>query len=166
MWRRTTTLLLVLLLLNPSVPATAAGKFSPSFSAQYLSLSEDLGGRLSSLKTITEVNSYVNSFPYRSDPDQYGQEYTASATEFLTNGGGDCEDYVLAKAAILIRNKIAPLRDLRILIVHVPGSPSNHAVLAVKRNGRFLLLDNRYPFVIDPKEIPLEYELVDIIAFS
>jgi len=44
------------------------------------------------------VNDYVNSFPYLDDVS-LGEWKTPS--EFLSDGGGDCEDYAVYKIAIL-----------------------------------------------------------------
>lgn len=166
--RKLFSILLVLSFLLVSSPSVAAEGFSQTLTSKLVSLPDELSGRLTHLKSVSQVNDYVNSFPYRPDPEQYGREYIASAREFLVNGGGDCEDYVIAKAALLIKNKVAKREDLRIMIVHVPGSPSNHAVLLIKRFGYFLMLDNRFDFVIrlDADSPDYGYEYLDIIHFS
>src|SRR5262245_54466770 len=60
----------------------------------------------------------------------------------LRAGAGDCEDYAILKYAALRELGIAP-DDLRLMIVHDIRHSSNHAILAVRNEKQWLILDNR-----------------------
>jgi hypothetical protein len=55
---------------------------------------------------------------------------------------GDCEDYAIAKFVALREIGFAE-DDLRLVIVHDRGNNEDHAVAAVRYEGRWLILDNR-----------------------
>jgi predicted transglutaminase-like cysteine proteinase len=99
---------------------------------------------------IGEINRAVNlAVAATSDKIQYGMEDKwASPLMTFTSGRGDCEDYVLAKYAALRAAGFAP-DDLRFLIVHLPHSKTDHAVLSVRHDGRWLILDNRRFAMLD-----------------
>jgi hypothetical protein len=58
------------------------------------------------------------------------------------SGAGDCEDYAIAKYAVLIQLGV-PSDDLRLLVVYDRDSLENHAVTALRFEQRWLILDNR-----------------------
>jgi predicted transglutaminase-like cysteine proteinase len=94
---------------------------------------------------IEVVNSWVNSaIRYTSDYAQHGvvDQWTAPLAT-LAAARGDCEDYAIAKYAILYASGI-PARDLRLLLVRDRAVNQDHAVVAVRDNGRWLILDNRH----------------------
>ena len=66
-------------------------------------------------------------------------------------GKRDCEDYAIAKYAAL-RDAGTPARDLRLLVVRDTTARTNHAVLAARQDGRWLLLDNRWRRLIPDHE--------------
>ena len=85
------------------------------------------------MATLKRVNSHVNrSIKPRNDSG--ADVWNASATS------GDCEDYVLAKRAALIRAGV-PSSSLRIAYVKTKRG-EGHAILVVKTNGKDLVLDN------------------------
>jgi len=56
-----------------------------------------------SLAFLRAVNAYVNSSKYIPDLDAYGQfDHWASLEEFVASGGGDSEDFALAKYSLLV----------------------------------------------------------------
>src|SRR6202022_861442 len=63
---------------------------------------------------------------------------------------GDCEDYAIVKFAALREAGIADA-DLRLLVVHEPGAESEHAVVSVRLDGRWLILDNRRLTMMEDK---------------
>lgn len=95
-----------------------------------------------SFYSIKDVNDYVNSYPYKYDKDLYGRDYLATAKEFFENGGGDCEDYAVAKAALILGLDIAQPDEVELWVLYkVPESL--HAVLAVKAgDNEYFVLDN------------------------
>lgn len=94
---------------------------------------------------LEEVNRQINtSIRYVSDMAQHGEPDRWSAPlAALAAGRGDCEDYAIAKYVIL-REAGYPLADLRFLLVRDKLARDDHAVLAARFEGRWLLLDNRF----------------------
>ncbi len=96
-----------------------------------------------SLRLLREVNGWVNR---RVDfvEDNIGgapAEIWQNAAESLNLGRGDCEDYALAKLALLAALGF-DREDLFLVIARDLVARSHHAVLAVRVNGRFVILDN------------------------
>jgi predicted transglutaminase-like cysteine proteinase len=99
---------------------------------------------------IGEINRAVNlAIAAASDKSQYSTEDKwASPLTTFTSGRGDCEDYALAKYAAL-RAAGVDDADLRLLIVRLPRSQTDHAVLSIRHEGRWLVLDNRRFAMLD-----------------
>ena len=74
-----------------------------------------------------------------------------SAADTLNRGRGDCEDYALLKYALLREAGFAE-DDLRLAIVRLPLLQQDHAVLAVRLEGRWLVLDNRRFAMLDARD--------------
>ncbi len=96
------------------------------------------------LARLGEINRAINlAIRPMSDLANYGEvDVWASPLATLARGAGDCEDYAIAKMAAL---KAAGVRseDLRLVILRETARPEDHAVLAVRLNERWLVLDNR-----------------------
>lgn len=107
---------------------------------------------------IYKVNRLVNSIPYAYDFDQFGvEEYWQTPLEFLLNGKGDCEDYAILKY-YLLRELGYKDEDLRIVGLLVgSGRDNGHAVLLVRKNDKWFLLDNRYSRILMVDDIPEKY---------
>ncbi len=103
---------------------------------------------------IEEVNRSINAaIRYMSDLTQHGvPDLWSAPLATLTSGLGDCEDYVLAKYAILREAGVAT-DDLRILLVRDRSIRLDHAVLAARHEGRWLILDNRYLALAEDSEL-------------
>lgn len=55
------------------------------------------------MEKLRKINSYVNKVAFVDDETQWGlDDYWATPVEFLASGGGDCEDFALAKYFSLI----------------------------------------------------------------
>ena len=93
---------------------------------------------------LAQVNREINlAISYTSDMAQYGVlDYWASPIETLTNGAGDCEDYAIAKYAVL-RLLGIPEQHLQLVIVREQRSHQLHAVLEVMYGGTWRILDSR-----------------------
>jgi predicted transglutaminase-like cysteine proteinase len=93
---------------------------------------------------LETVNRLVNrAIVYTSDLAQHGAPDVWSAPlASLRSGRGDCEDYAIAKYALL-REAGIPEQDLRILLVRDRSIREDHAVLAVKDYDGWVILDNR-----------------------
>ena len=69
------------------------------------------------LNKIKNVNDFFNQIPYKTDVVHWKkQDYWATPFEFMGTGGGDCEDYAIAKYFSLIKLGI-PDEKLRITYV-------------------------------------------------
>ena len=95
------------------------------------------------LSRLEAVNAYVNArVAFTNDSRQYGvADRWSSANETLARGRGDCEDFALAKLAMLRRAGFAD-RDLYFVVLKYLARRADHAVLVVRSGGRFLVLDN------------------------
>ena len=93
--------------------------------------------------TLDAVNRFVNArVAFTDDSRQYGvADRWSSASETLARGRGDCEDYAIAKLALLRRAGFAD-RDLYFVVLKDLARRADHAVLVVRSGGRFLVLDN------------------------
>lgn len=96
------------------------------------------------LKKLEVVNHFFNLLEYRSDIHQWGREdYWATPLEFLVAGGGDCEDYTVAKYFTLIELGVP---DDKLLITYVKHLQLNvaHMVLSYYPTPEStpLILDN------------------------
>jgi predicted transglutaminase-like cysteine proteinase len=115
----------------------------------------DEARRHEGLARIDIVNRAINAaIRYTSDFAQFGVADKWSAPlATLGSGMGDCEDYAIAKYMVLEQAGIAS-DDLRLLLVRDRMAGQDHAVLAVRHSGRWLILDNRHAILQDAAEIP------------
>jgi predicted transglutaminase-like cysteine proteinase len=103
---------------------------------------------------IGVVNRAINlSIKPMSDLAQWGVPDRWSAPlETLATGRGDCEDYAIAKYVALSEAGIGE-DDLRLVIVRDLGLAEDHAILAVRDGGKWLLLDNRRLSLLEDNEL-------------
>jgi predicted transglutaminase-like cysteine proteinase len=101
-----------------------------------------------------EINRAVNlAVRAVSDEAQYREaDVWASPLATFGRGAGDCEDYAIAKLAALRLAGFAAA-DLRILIVRDVVRGEDHAVAAVRLDGRWLTLDNRRMAMVEDADI-------------
>ena len=104
---------------------------------------------------IAMINRSVNqAIRYVSDFEQHGvADKWSSPLESLAAGIGDCEDYAIAKFALLREAGIAE-KDLKVLLVRDTAVRQDHAVLAVRLDGRWLVLDNRHAMLSESRDLP------------
>ena len=103
---------------------------------------------------LGEINRALNlAIRPVSDLKQYGEiDVWASPLATLARGGGDCEDYAIAKFVALRLAGIAP-DDLRIVIMHDTIHGEDHAVAAARLDGHWLTLDNRRMAMVEDSDI-------------
>ncbi len=106
------------------------------------------------LARIGIVNRSVNAaVRYVSDDQQHGlADVWSSPLATLASGAGDCEDYAIAKYMLLRQLGVAEA-DLMLLLVRDNAVRQDHAVLGVRVDGRWLVLDNRQARVLDPDQL-------------
>jgi predicted transglutaminase-like cysteine proteinase len=109
----------------------------------------------SGIARIDVVNRSINAaIRYMSDQQQYGVVDKWSAPlATLTSGYGDCEDYAIAKYVALKEAGVAA-EDLRLLLVRDRAAYQDHAVLAVRNDGQWLVLDNRHVMLNETARLP------------
>ena len=73
-------------------------------------------------------------------------------SDTLTRGRGDCEDFALAKRAML-RAAGVPDKDLYLVVLKDLSRRADHAVLVVRAAGRFLVLDNGTHRIVDSADV-------------
>ena len=121
---------------------------------RFLAMLDEAGARTDRAAQIAVVNRVVNSsVRYMSDLAQYGElDRWSSPLETFATGRGDCEDYAIAKYVALREIGFAS-GDLRVVLVNDTRARQDHAVLAVRQDGRWLILDNRQSFATADGEI-------------
>lgn len=105
------------------------------------------------------VNQRVNdAIRYQSDSAQWGvvdlwsAPLDANNTGSFSTGFGDCEDFAIAKYVALREAGVAA-DQLRILLVHDNFARLDHAVLAARDDGHWLILDNRWMALVEDTEV-------------
>ncbi|WP_444769000.1 transglutaminase-like cysteine peptidase [Rhodopseudomonas sp. NSM] len=100
------------------------------------------------------VNRAVNqAIRYVNDDRQHGvADRWTSPLQTLRSGIGDCEDYAIAKYALL-RAAGAGEADLKLVLVRDLAVRQDHAVLAVRLDGRWLVLDNRRATLMEGRDL-------------
>ena len=103
---------------------------------------------------LEAVNSYVNArVRFVDDRIQFGvADRWLAASETLNRGRGDCEDFALAKRAMLRAAGVAD-KDLYLVVLKDLSRRADHAVLVVRANGRFLVLDNGTDRIVDSSDV-------------
>lgn len=103
---------------------------------------------------LEAVNGYVNArVRFTDDRVQFGvADRWMGPSETLARGRGDCEDFALAKRAML-RAAGVPDKDLYLVVLKDLSRRADHAVLVARANGRFLVLDNGTDRIVDSSDI-------------
>jgi predicted transglutaminase-like cysteine proteinase len=102
---------------------------------------------------IAEINRAVNlSIKTMADSVQHGIDdvWSAPLATFAA-GAGDCEDYAIAKYVALRQSGTAS-DNLRLVIVRDVRRGLNHAVVGVRFDGEWLILDNRHMVLVKATE--------------
>ncbi|WP_076860666.1 transglutaminase-like cysteine peptidase [Bradyrhizobium mercantei] len=125
----------------------------PPNAAQFLRLINAVKSK-SGRERLNEANRAVNqAVRYVSDFAQHGEadRWTAPLATFAT-GKGDCEDYAIAKYIALSEAGFAR-EDLRLVLGRDRAIRQDHAVLAARLDGHWLILDSRRSDLIDDGEL-------------
>lgn len=89
---------------------------------------------------LGETNRAIN-LSIRATDDGIDDVWSSPLATFA-RGAGDCEDYAIAKLAALRLAGVAA-GDLRLVVVRDVRAGEEHAVVAAKLDGHWLVLDNR-----------------------
>ena len=124
----------------------------PSNAAQFLRLITALSSK-SGREKLDEANRGVNAaIRYVSDYTQHGEadRWSTPLATFAT-AKGDCEDYAIAKYVALTAAGFSR-DDLQLVLVRDRAIRQDHAVLAARLDGRWLILDNRFSALMEDSE--------------
>lgn len=108
------------------------------------------GGKAGWSDPLVAVNRWVNGYVRYLD-DANGDRW-ASAADTLRYRIGDCEDFAIAKMALLQHMGI-PADDMFLIVVRPMQGRGDHAVLAVRREGVTYILDNRTDRVLSDRQV-------------
>ena len=113
----------------------------------------ELGRQRQGRARLGAINRAVNmSIRPMSDWARHGvDDFWSSPLATLEAGAGDCEDYALVKYVALLEAGIKP-DDLRLFIVWHSRHRTAHAVLAVRLDEEWLLLDNMTLILVRAQE--------------
>ena len=110
------------------------------------------------LAKIALINATINALiDYEPDRNQWGvaDKWTAPFVNkkgAFETGHGDCEDYALAKY-VALRQAGVRSEDVRMVLVHDNAVRADHAILTVRYDKRWLILDNRWDKLVEDKEL-------------
>jgi predicted transglutaminase-like cysteine proteinase len=134
----------------------------PAAARRFLSIVE-LGRGSQGRARLGIINRAVNlTIKPASDWSQYGvEDFWSSPLATLDARAGDCEDYAIVKYVVLLEIGIAP-DDLRLVIVRDLKQQINHVVVAIRWDGRWLILDNRTLIIANAEEL-LHYQALLVL---
>jgi predicted transglutaminase-like cysteine proteinase len=121
---------------------------------EIVKVAETQGG----LAKIAFINAVINAMiDYESDRAQWGvaDEWTlpfVNKKGAFETGHGDCEDYALGKY-VALRQAGVRAEDVRMVLVHDYAVGVDHAILTVRYDKRWLILDNRWDKLVEDKEL-------------
>jgi len=117
------------------------------------------------LDLIGAVNRSVNRLvTYRRDLDSHGViDVWSTASHTLSTGLGDCEDYAIAKMAVLQKAGVPP-KSMSLVILRDEKRDVYHAVLAVSTSRGAYILDNLSEIVRRDVELPNYMPLYSVSA--
>lgn len=121
----------------------------PSYAAQFLRLVNAVKSK-SGRAQLDEANRGVNAvIRYVSDFAQFGEadRWSAPLASFAT-AKGDCEDYAIAKY-VALQEAGFPRDELRLVLARDRVVRQDHAVLAARLDGHWLILDSRSSELIE-----------------
>ena len=90
---------------------------------------------------------YMSAYAQHGEADRWSAPLASFAT-----GKGDCEDYAIAKYVALTEAGF-PHEELRLVLVRDRSIRQDHAVLAARLDGHWLILDSRRPDLMDDTEV-------------
>lgn len=122
------------------------------------------GGSQSREELLATVNQWVNArIAYVEDRALFGKaDYWAGPSRTLALGKGDCEDYALLKMHVLEAAGV-PREDMILTLARDLVRRADHAVLIVRTEAGYQMLDNATDTVLDAGEA-MDYR--PVLSFS
>jgi len=128
-------------------------------------LAEQPRGRSGETDLLRPVNGFFNRLPSITDEVHWGAvDYWATPAEFLASGGGDCEDYAIAKYFTL-KELGVPVSRLRMVYARTWQANGAHMVLAyyATPGAEPLILDSLEGSIRRASERP---DLIPVYTFN
>jgi predicted transglutaminase-like cysteine proteinase len=115
-------------------------------------------------KQLDTVNRWMNArLQFASDWEVYGEaDHWAPLSESLPRGRGDCEDYAIGKMQLL-RAAGVPAKDMYLLIARDLVRRADHALLIVRTDNQFVVLDSSNDLLLTDQEVS-DYQ--PVMSFS
>ncbi|MDH4319930.1 MAG: transglutaminase-like cysteine peptidase [Desulfobulbaceae bacterium] len=118
---------------------------------------------INEMARLTAVNDFFNRFYYVPDDRHHGRDYWATPAEFMESGGGDCEDFAIAKYFALL-DMGADASHLFLTYCRLPATGQAHMVLVYWSKGdQPLVLDNFMPQVLSASYRP---DILPVYCFN
>lgn len=138
---------------NEVLARCRTGAWCPQAARDFLDI-VDAGRMRSGRARIGVINRAINlAIVPTTDLTQWGVPDRWSAPlETFTSRRGDCEDYAIAKYVALKAAGIAD-QDVRLVIVRNAAPEESHAVVAVRLDAAWIILDNRWLALVRDNEI-------------
>ena len=113
---------------------------------------------------LGDINRAINlKIKPMSDLALYGEEDVWSPPlATLASGAGDCEDYAIAKF-VALREAGVSADDVRIVILRDDIREEDHAVVAARLDGNWLMLDNLHMVMPEDQQVRDYYRPVFLI---
>lgn len=113
---------------------------------------------------LDAINAWANgSIRYVEDRELYGEaDHWATASETMRRRAGDCEDIAIVKMQMLAAHGVKR-EDMHLVIARDLVRSADHAMLVVKIDGHYWLLDNATDQVLDAQQ---SYDYRPILSFS
>jgi predicted transglutaminase-like cysteine proteinase len=126
----------------------------PTAAQSFLSIVAQ-GRALTGRARIGVINRAINlAIKPMSDLAQWGVPDRWSAPlETFGTGRGDCEDYAIAKYVALTAAGVAAA-DVKLVIVRNTAADEDHAIVAVRLDGHWIMLDNRGLTLVEDRAMP------------
>jgi predicted transglutaminase-like cysteine proteinase len=107
------------------------------------------------LARVGVINRAVNmAIEPMSDMAQWGvPDRWSPPLETFTTGRGDCEDYAIAKYVALTAAGVSA-QDVKLVVVRNTAANEDHAVVAVRNDGDWIILDNRWLMLLKDADLP------------
>ena len=137
---------------DPSFTAAGIAGLDGKRNTEWLALCRK-APELNRYAVVKAVNLFFNQWKYIEDRSNWGMaDHWATPREFVRKSG-DCEDYAIAKYYALRFLGVAE-DDLRIAAVWNKRRGEGHALLLVRDQGEFLLLDCLTDTLLDWEKAP------------
>jgi predicted transglutaminase-like cysteine proteinase len=125
----------------------------PTAARQFLHIIE-LGQQRQGRARLGEINRAVNLSikPVREWARHAADDFWLAPIATLNAGVGDCKDYAIVKYVALRESGISP-DDLRFVVVRDVKLKTDHAIVAVRLEEEWLVLDNRTLIMANAAEV-------------